>query len=315
VPEIEDPGAEAELERLRAACERDRAILGAIASGYVVTGLDGRLAHVNNVLCELLGFTAGELIGTAAPWPFWPPEGVELGFRLLEEVLGRARETGRPQSFELPLMRKDGTRFIAEVTAAAALNSDGSEMAWVSTIHDISRRRDYEAELERLANHDPLTGLANRRLFERRLAEEMTDAVRYDRSLAVAILDLDHFKHVNDHFGHPTGDRALRETAHRLSQALRSGDLLARVGGEEFAWILPEAQIQGAWAAVERARESISDVPYDEIGTLTISIGVGLRGEVRDAAELYKNADQCLYQAKRDGRNRSIMWGGEPTVG
>ncbi len=312
--ETDDLGTESELGALRAERDRDRAILDAIASGYLVTN-NGCISEVNDVMCEILGFSRDELVGVTPPWPFWPPEGVELGFQLIDEVLAKARESGRGETFEIPLMRKDGTRFIAEITATAAHNPDGSEMAWVSTIHDVSRRRDYEAELERLANHDPLTGLANRRLFERRLQEEMTDAVRYDRSLAVAILDLDHFKRVNDRFGHPTGDRALKETAQRLSQALRSGDLLARVGGEEFAWILPEAQTQGAWAAVERARQAISEVPYEEIGTLTISVGVGLRAELRDAAELYKNADRSLYQAKRDGRNRSIMWSGEPTVG
>ncbi len=312
--EIEDLGTQTELGRLRAARDRGRAILDAIASAYLVTE-NGRISAVNDVMCEILGFSRDELLGKGAPFPFWPPEHVELGLQLIEDVLGKAVETGGAQTFEMLLMRKDGTRFVAEITAAAARNPDGSQMGWVSTIHDISRRRDHEAELERLANHDPLTGLANRRLFDLRPHEEMTDAVRYDRSLAVAILDLDHFKHVNDRFGHPTGDWALKETAQRLAQALRSGDLLARVGGEEFAWILPEAQTQGAWAAVERARQAISDVPYKEIGTLTISIGVGLRGMMDNAAELYENADRSLYQAKRDGRNRSVMWGGEPTVG
>jgi diguanylate cyclase (GGDEF)-like protein len=206
------------------------------------------------------------------------------------------------------MMRKDGSRFMGEVVISPARAADGEILGWVSTIRDVSKRHDYEVELERLATHDPLTGLANRRLFDDRLEHEMADAIRYNRSLAVAILDLDRFKEVNDQFGHPAGDRALSDTAKRLLRVLRRGDLLARVGGEEFAWILPEVHSHGAWAAAERARHAIGDQPFDGIGQLTISVGIALRGDVSDASVLYEHADESLYRAKREGRDRSIMW-------
>jgi diguanylate cyclase (GGDEF)-like protein/PAS domain S-box-containing protein len=286
-----------------------RGILDAIAAAYVVTR-GRRIIDINPTLCRMLGFDREELLGLEMPWPFTPPEGYDVSYGLAARITTEALEgeTGYSNPVEMPLMRKDGSRFIGEVVVSPVRDPDGEIYAWVSTIRDVSKRHDYEIELERLATHDPLTGLANRRLFEERLDQEMADAVRHSRSLAVAILDLDHFKHINDRHGHPVGDRALRETTTRLEQVLRKGDLLARVGGEEFAWILPEVHSHGAWAAAERARHVICDEPFEGIGPLTISIGVALRGEVDDASQLYEHADQSLYRAKREGRNRSIMW-------
>ncbi len=223
-------------------------------------------------------------------------------------MTAEALSSGYSEPVELPLMRKDGSRFMGEVIISPVRNPSGEITAWVSTIRDVSKRHDYEVELERLARHDPLTGLANRRLFDERLDQEMADAIRHGRSLAVAILDLDGFKAVNDRHGHPAGDRTLREVAKRLLRVLRRGDLLARVGGEEFAWILPEVHSHGAWAAVERARHAISGGPFDGIGELTISIGLALRGALENGAELYERADESLYRAERERRDRSVMW-------
>ncbi len=284
-----------------------KAILRAIGVGYLVSH-DRRIIEINETLCRMLGFEREELIELEMPWPFTPPEGEQVSDALAQRMTAEALAVGFSDPVELPLMRKDGSRFVGEVIISPARGDDGEIVAWVSTIRDISERHDHEIELERLATHDPLTGLANRRLFDDRLEQEMANAVRHERSLAVAILDLDRFKQVNDVFGHPAGDRALRETSQRLRHVLRRGDLLARVGGEEFAWILPEVQSHGAWAAVERARHAISDRPFDGIGPMTISIGVALRGELSEASSLYELADRSLYRAKREGRDRCVMW-------
>jgi diguanylate cyclase (GGDEF)-like protein/PAS domain S-box-containing protein len=285
------------------------AILDAIAVGYMVTK-GTRIIDINQNLCRTLGFSRDELLELEMPWPFTPPQSLELSRAITERLSRDALDNDAAPSdpIEVPLMRKDGSRFVGELTIAPARDADGVILGWVSTIRDVSRRHDYEVELERLATHDPLTGLANRRLFEERLDQEMAGAIRHSRSLAVAILDLDHFKSVNDRLGHPAGDDALRESSARLERILRKGDLLARVGGEEFAWILPDAHSHGAWAAVERARHAISDAPFEAAGDLTISIGVALRGDLQDGAQLYEHADESLYRAKREGRDRSIMW-------
>jgi diguanylate cyclase (GGDEF)-like protein/PAS domain S-box-containing protein len=283
-----------------------RAILAAVGVGYLVSQ-DRRIVDINETLCQILGFTRHELIGLEMPWPFTPPEGEEISYQMAQRMVADA-QGGFSEPVELPLMRRDGTRFMGEVIIAPIRDPAGGAQAWVSTIRDVSKRRDYEIELQRLATHDPLTGLANRRLFDDRLAQETANAVRHRRSLAVAILDLDRFKEVNDRFGHPAGDQALRETARRLQRVLRRGDLLARVGGEEFAWILPDVHSHGAWAAVERARHAIGDAPFEGIGSLTISVGVALRGELGEPTTVYGRADESLYRAKNEGRNRCIMW-------
>jgi diguanylate cyclase (GGDEF)-like protein/PAS domain S-box-containing protein len=297
--------------------DHSRSVLDAVAVGYLVSQ-GRRIVEVNPFLCRMLGFAREELIGLELPWPFTPPEGIEIshamGVRMSNEAL--LKGSGHSDPVELPLMRKDGTRFMGEVIIAPLRDErgsplrdgDGDVLAWVSTVRDVSKRHDYEVELERLARQDPLTGLANRRLFDERLEQEMADAIRHDRSLAVAILDLDGFKAVNDLHGHPTGDRVLQEAATRLQRALRRGDLLARVGGEEFAWILPEVHSHGAWAAAERARRAIGETPFEGIGDLTISIGVALRGQLTDGPALYEHADESLYRAKREGRDRCVMW-------
>ena len=277
--------------------------------GYLVSR-DRQIIDINQSLCRMLGFGRDELVGLEMPWPFTPSDGFDVNATLPARLTTQALEggTGHSDPVEMPLVRKDGSRFMGELVIAPARDDDGEIVAWVSTIRDVSMRHDHETELKRLATHDPLTGLANRRLFEERLEQEMAGAIRHGRSLAVAILDLDGFKAINDHYGHPVGDRALRETTTRLERVARRGDLLARVGGEEFAWILPEVHSHGAWAAVERARHSICDEPFEDLGRLTISIGVALRGDLQDAGVLYERADQSLYRAKREGRNRSIMW-------
>ena len=287
--------------------DRSRSILAAVAVGYLMSR-DTRIVEVNEILCRTLGFEREELLDLEMPWPFTPPEGRDVSYAMAPRMTAEALKRGYSDPVELPLMRKDGSRFMGEVIISPVLDTDGEITGWVSTIRDVSKRHDYEVELERLARHDPLTGLPNRRLFDERLDQEMADAIRHGRSLAVAILDLDGFKTVNDLHGHPAGDRALCEVAERLQQVLRRGDLLARIGGEEFAWILPEVHSHGAWAAVERARHVIRDQPFGEIGRLTISIGIAMRGQLESGSTLCEYADESLYRAKHEGRDRSIMW-------
>ena len=301
---VEDVSERAATARaLKAERDRTAAIVAAVPDGYVLV-IAGRIAEVNESLCRLVGFGRDELIGSQFPWPFWPPEKAE---RAYEPAPGDGDEPD-PDPVELSFVHRDGHRFLAEVRTQRARNPDGTPLGRVLSVRDVSRLRDHEAELERLATEDPLTGLPNRRLFYQRLVGELADAIRHERSLAIALIDLDYFKQINDVHGHLAGDRVLREVAAQLQSVVRTGELLARVGGEEFAWILPEADADGAVWAGDRARRAVEAMELGQVGRLTISVGVALRAELREVTELYARADLALYRAKREGRNRTVLW-------
>jgi diguanylate cyclase (GGDEF)-like protein len=168
-----------------------------------------------------------------------------------------------------------------------------------------------QAELADLSHRDGLTGLDNYREFRRQLSEEAQRSLRYGRPFSLLMLDLDHFKQVNDTYGHLAGDEALRSLAGLIRREVRPVDRIARYGGEEFAIILPETATAGALATAERIREILATRPIPVNGerevTLTVSIGVGTYPDDADTEErLVGAADQALYVAKNGGRNRVI---------
>jgi diguanylate cyclase (GGDEF)-like protein/PAS domain S-box-containing protein len=162
--------------------------------------------------------------------------------------------------------------------------------------------------LSRQASTDPVTGLPNYRAFHERLNAEIGRSSRYGRALCVAVLDIDHFKRVNDSHGHQAGDQVLAEVGRRLAAAVRTGELIARIGGEEFAWLLPETDAAAAYKAAERVRCAILGTSFDVAGTLTISIGVCSSEYARTAQDLVGFADQALYTSKRRGRNVTSVY-------
>mgnify|MGYP001809990836 CR=1 FL=1 len=163
----------------------------------------------------------------------------------------------------------------------------------------------FNGELRRMASSDPLTGLPNRRCLVERGADEARRARRYRRPLAVAVIDLDHFKAVNDAFGHAAGDEALLETARVCRTALRDVDLFARLGGEEFVALLPETGPAEALAAAERLRAAIALIGVAASDRrLTASVGVACLQDGESFDFLLARADEAMYRAKKAGRNR-----------
>jgi diguanylate cyclase (GGDEF)-like protein len=165
----------------------------------------------------------------------------------------------------------------------------------------------YHEEIYRLAVVDGLTLVHNRRALNAFLDRELIRAARHGRSLAAAVIDIDHFKSVNDRLGHLAGDLALRELCARIKGVVREDEMFARYGGEEFAVVLPEADLPGAMAAAERIRALVEARPFtfnDKTYPLTVSIGVAvLAGDADTADDLLARADENLYAAKRGGRN------------
>ena len=174
-----------------------------------------------------------------------------------------------------------------------------ADLARLAVVNAESRAHAFQ-----LARTDELTGLPNRRAFGERLSGEVARARRAGSPLALAILDLDGFKGVNDHHGHATGDRVLCAVSDALRATVREGELLARVGGEEFGWILPAADLEAGVAAAERARASVASVRVPGVDPSTISVGISVLADGDDASDLQRAADTALYRAKEDGRNR-----------
>ena len=164
------------------------------------------------------------------------------------------------------------------------------------------------AAAEQMAAVNPLTGLANHRTFHERLAAEVGRARRTGRGVALVLMDLDHFKRVNDHHGHQTGDRVLEHAARVMREETRSGELIARVGGEEFAMLLPDADVDEALRAAERIRRAIAATDFPAVGRMTVSAGVCDMAHAQDAGMLYRLADGALYWAKHRGRDRVVSW-------
>jgi diguanylate cyclase (GGDEF)-like protein len=181
-----------------------------------------------------------------------------------------------------------------------ALNSDVEEIVRrsVPALDNAFRYR----EARRLADTDALTGLRNRRFFHETLQRECTRAHRYGRSLALLVLDVDDFKAINERVGHLTGDGVLAETASRLRAALRASDIACRVGGDEFAIVLPEAGAHQAGQLYERIEGAVSSAPIGTIERLTFSGGVAQLAHGEDAATFFERADDALYRAKQRGK-------------
>lgn len=180
----------------------------------------------------------------------------------------------------------------------------------VSMVEDISKKKHYERELERLVSEDSLTGILNRRTFEEALKREWQRASRYDSALSLVIIDFDRFKRVNDDFGHDVGDEVLRIASQLISRSLRRDDVFARYGGEEFVLLLAHCNAQEAFYLAERMRKEIQHHDWHSIGLpfqQTISLGIAEAKRVLDTEQFFQAADRALYHAKKTGRNRTIV--------
>jgi diguanylate cyclase (GGDEF)-like protein/PAS domain S-box-containing protein len=270
-------------------------ILSALPEGLLVVRHD-RVAEVNEAFCEMVGFPRQELIGTERPFAFAPPEELDR----LDRMRGNLAATGGG-SFEMQLVRKDGGRVDALASVSFIGDPAAADSSLVAVVRDISDRRRREERLVRLAARDELTGLPNKRSFLVTLAGEVARSRRHRRELALALLDLDGFKRANDLGGHRLGDRVLAEVAGRLGALVRSGEHMARVGGDEFAWILPDTDADGAVAAVARARNAVAAEEYRSVGKLTISAGICEARDALEAKDLYARADRAMYEAKASG--------------
>lgn len=259
-------------------------------------------------LKEILGFAEDEFDGTFEEWTSRVhPEDMP---RVMADM--QAYFDGNIPTFvnEHRLQCKDGSwKWVLGRGMVVSRTADGKPRRMIGTLTDISERKHMEAELRALASTDYLTGLPNRRHFFTCMEAELARIQRLDsQRAAVLMLDLDHFKRINDSFGHATGDVLLRHFAALVTDELRKIDTAGRIGGEEFAILLPGAGPDAALALAERLRQKVGETPLMQDGLaipVTVSIGVAvMKKEDSNADASLIRADKALYRAKEGGRNR-----------
>jgi diguanylate cyclase (GGDEF)-like protein len=210
------------------------------------------------------------------------------------------------------MYHKEGHIIWIETTARFIYNEKGEPKGLMGAARDITERRETEEKLRQQATTDPLTEIFNRRYFFEVAQQELERSQRYKRPLSIIIFDIDHFKKINDTYGHNAGDEVLRKLTEGCAESLRENDIFARYGGEEFVILLPETDSDRAEQMAERMRKSCAETPLDVgVATVnqTVSFGVAnLNGEKIDLDELLLRADKALYQAKEAGRNRVCLW-------
>lgn len=220
--------------------------------------------------------------------------------KIQNEQVNVLRTQLKEEQLEAAMHRQREQEILNDFTS---LNND-----LVNTQRELARRNadlaDANARLQSLATTDGLTGLKNHREFQESLAREYAHAARHGSALSLLMLDVDHFKEFNDQFGHPEGDRVLKQVAGILTSESRAGALVARYGGEEFALILPNCGGEGAAGAAERVRRAVEMGPWD-LRPITASLGTAtMNGSTLDCAALIARADAAMYRAKVSGRNQ-----------
>ena len=179
-------------------------------------------------------------------------------------------------------------------------------LLFLLTFSESEHRKKAEEKIREIAITDELTGLNNRYFLESLVDLEIERSERYQTDLSMIMLDLDHFKLVNDTWGHPVGDLILKEAAKIAKDALRKSDYIVRMGGEEFLILLPQTEISGASTTAEKIRKALNDKMFDTVGKVTASFGVAQKMEGESYLSLYKRVDEALYHAKQVGRNRVV---------
>jgi diguanylate cyclase (GGDEF)-like protein/PAS domain S-box-containing protein len=308
-------GAMLIVQDIRARVERDREIGEAqerfrrafedAPIGMAVADLDGRFLEVNQALCAITGYTAEELTGATFS-AITHPDDLAADFNVMRALI--AGEVAS-QVDEKRYLRPDDTTVWVARSVTLVRDADGRPLHFLDQIQDITERRRFERELRYLAEHDPLTGLFNRRRFEQELDRHIAEVARYGPRGALLVLDLDHFKYVNDALGHHVGDELIMSVAALLQDRLRESDTIARLGGDEFAVLLPNADIRQAEhvaaSLVQAVRDEATVTAGDRRRRVTTSIGIApFGGSDLNGEELLIEADLAMYEAKESGRDR-----------
>ena len=308
---------------------RVKSALDTMSEGVVVLDNQERIVMANAAFAEKLDQSPKSLMGRKASELNWTLPNSNAPVEDYPWLT--AMRKGEPSiGVSLALQTGEKTSRIFMVNGAPIIDGSGKKQGALATFDDVtkletqndqlqktlkmlkkssSKVRSQNLKLQILAKHDPLTHCLNRRSFFKALKAQFIAAKIHGSNLSCVMVDIDHFKSVNDNYGHITGDKVLREVAQTLQTALRKEDVLCRYGGEEFCLVLPNVNAEDAFKASNRFRVAITSKRYAGID-ITASFGVsGLDFEPNSPQELVNQADKALYAAKNSGRNRVVHWG------
>jgi diguanylate cyclase (GGDEF)-like protein/PAS domain S-box-containing protein len=293
--------ARRESAALRDALQRANGALAAIADGVAVTDLEGRITSLNPVATHLTGWTGAEAIA----------RNISEVVRLVDAGgigVDPLRAGFRNRDDVMSLVRRDGHVILVDGAVAEIQDEGHHPLGYILTFRNVTAATRLARELSWHANHDPLTGLLNRRVLEARLQRALDSAGRLGCRHALIYLDLDRFKAVNDSGGHVAGDELLRQLAMALRRQLREGDTLSRIGGDEFAVLLENTDVDQAGSVARKLIESVEQFRFAWQGfgyRLGASAGlIEFSGEGLEAEDVIEAADRMCYVAKESGRGR-----------
>jgi diguanylate cyclase (GGDEF)-like protein/PAS domain S-box-containing protein len=290
-------------ESLRFSEEKYRTILENIQEGYFEVDLAGNLTFYNDPVCEIMGYTREELMSMN----YKKYTGNEMAVKVYQAFNKVYLSGNSTKEIDWQIIRKDGARRYIEASVSLQKDFSGHPKGFKGIIRDITERKEMDQKLNHLATHDALTGLPNRILFMDRLQVALVQSRRNRNKLAVMMLDLDHFKDVNDTLGHLAGDKLLQEVGNRLTDILRHNDTVARLGGDEFVVLLSDLERMEYAAGVAKVILKAFGKPFllaDHEITPNVSIGIAFfPDDCDDVESLLQKSDMAMYSVKTHGRN------------
>ncbi|MFJ2986748.1 EAL domain-containing protein [Collimonas sp. NPDC087041] len=295
-------------EQLYAAKERAQVTLESIGEAVITLSTDGLVEYLNPTAEILTRWTLASARGL-------PLEKIlnvvgETSGKRIPDLIHQILDINNPIAREtnLLLVCSDGSEVAVNLSAEPIRNLSGETIGTVLVLHDVSKDREYAAQLSYQASHDELTGLINRREFERRLTVAMITSRDQQRQHAVLYLDLDQFKVVNDTCGHAAGDELIRQVSVLLKQRLRDTDTMARLGGDEFGVLLENCPVEHSLRIAEGLRQTVADFQFiwnNKPFSIGVSIGlINLAGDMHTLGQIMSAVDAACYLAKEKGRNR-----------
>ncbi|MGN6190317.1 MAG: diguanylate cyclase [Conexibacter sp.] len=298
----------------REAEERFRRAFDDSATGMAVVGVEGEqrdvLLDANDSLGRIFGCARDELVGTRALSATVDPQHAPALAREMDEL---TRGADTVHHGEYRVVRSDGAHIWLDMTASLVRDSDGRPLYRLVQVLDVTERKTAEERLRFLADHDPLSGVFNRRRFEAELQRELDLSASRPRRSVLLLLDVDRFKAINDTLGHATGDAVIARLGDALRTRLRSADVIARLGGDEFAAILRRVDLDAAREVAQSvqavAAQRLASVVGEAHGPVTLSVGLVSIAEGASPDELLSLADRALYAAKAAGRDRVVLDG------